>query len=131
MKIPRIANVAAHKYAADLLPFQGSNLRGEWSAGGRYYVVYSYRTPLLVWDDHLLCWFQNSNWLGPTTSRHRRNAVPRAPSGSPHIYVETECAPGSELRLWLAEEGTQPTPPAQHVELPAASIDVVNVTTVE
>lgn len=70
----RITNVTARKYVQEGVPFQGNNLYGEWRDGR--YVVTSYgdHFPLFIWEAGT--WYENSEKITVTTSKHRAQTHP-------------------------------------------------------
>ena len=63
----KIANRDAYRYVKNKLPFEGSNLRGQWMRPDAY-VVYSYETPIYIWSGGET--FVNRVRYSNTTTRH-------------------------------------------------------------
>lgn len=66
----KIANRGAREYVKEQKPFEGSNLFGTnvYNGTGTQYVVYSYYTPIYVYEDGEE--FINTTKYSSTTSRH-------------------------------------------------------------
>ena len=70
--MPRIAQREASEYLARLESFQGNgSLRGNWAAGAREYVVWSYRTPILAVDMEARRIIHNKRRYSVTTSKQQ------------------------------------------------------------
>ena len=80
----KIANKNAREYVQNKQPFTGSNLYSKWLrvAGREMYVVYSYgyHWPLFVYDKAVEVWFENTERVSVTTSKHRTMAHPHVPT---------------------------------------------------
>jgi len=72
----RVANTKCRNHVVARLPFQGSNLWGEWV--DVVYVVYSYgkHFPLWVYDPETEQWFGNADRYSVSTSKHRTQSQP-------------------------------------------------------
>lgn len=90
----KIANKDARSYVQNKNPFEGSNLYAKWH--NNTYVVYSYgeHFPLFVFSDGT--WFENSERVSVTTSKHRSQV---------HPHCETTLLSSTEEMRLLAEIG--------------------------
>jgi hypothetical protein len=55
-------------FACKFKPFYGSNLSGGWE--GDTYIVYSYKTPIMVYSKQTCKWFMTKRKFSKTTSKH-------------------------------------------------------------
>ena len=95
--IKRISNQEAWQYIPKRIPFKGSNLCGVRviETGGESYVVFSYLTPIYVYNNDEGRWYGNAQRYSRTTTAHQRLAHPR-----------TDVELVSETKLWqIIKEG--------------------------
>lgn len=64
----RIANKKAREYVERLKEFKGSNLKGVW-IDGFIYAIYSYSTPVMVFNGHTRQWLETDQWYSVTTTK--------------------------------------------------------------
>jgi hypothetical protein len=91
-RMKKITNRSAREYVQELKPFEANNLFAEWItvkyregnkwADKRAYVVFSYQKhwPLFIYDGQAQVWFENTETVSATTSRHRSQAHPHCPT---------------------------------------------------
>lgn len=70
----RITNAHIPTYVGVRVPFQAPNAYARYRDDeyGRRYIVYSYRDtwPLLVYDENTQVWYENTDRVSRTTSKH-------------------------------------------------------------
>lgn len=75
----RVSNTKYRDAVMKLEEFKGSNLSGEKTADGKFYVVLSYGWyPLFAWSYELMQWFSNGDRYSSSTSKQRGQAHPHA-----------------------------------------------------
>lgn len=99
----KTANKDARREVANRWEFKGSNTYGEWigKEATTGYVVYSYgrHWPLFIWFDGV--WYENGERYSVSTSKHRSQLHPHAPT------MERSAAEMKEMRDQL-EAGNAP-----------------------
>jgi len=66
--MPRVPNMHSGSFAHNFKRFYGSNLSGGWE--GDTYIVYSYKTPIMVYSKQTRKWFTTKRKFSVTTSKH-------------------------------------------------------------
>lgn len=83
-QIKKIANKNAREYVQNKQAFKGANLYGDWRyiSNRDVYVVYSYGAhwPLFMYDDAVGVWFENTERVSVSTSKHATQAHPHVPT---------------------------------------------------
>ncbi len=78
----RTPNNRAREFVQKCIPFQGSNMFGDWHTdhlgGAKRFVVHSYAAhfPMYIFDPFTNTWFGNKDKYSRSTTRHQSQALP-------------------------------------------------------